>query len=56
MTDTKERKEPERRDGYERQDDSRRPPHGSPVHQTGDAEPVHGPDDPLIPPGYERAP
>ena len=54
MTDREDDK-PEGR--YQIQDDSRTPPKGSPVHQTGDAEPVHGADnDPLIPPGYRRAP
>lgn len=35
-------------------DDYRPPPKGNREHQTGDAEPVHGPDDPLAPPGTER--
>ena len=54
MTDRDEAK-PEGR--YQIQDDSRTPPKGSPEHGGRDSVPVHGPDnDPLIPPGYRRAP
>lgn len=45
----------ERERPWKPSDDPRPPPDGTPAHGGGrDAEPIHGPDDPLMPPGTER--